>query len=255
MKNLILSALVIGAVSQAAGCIIVADDDPTGDAQVTWDLLSADQNGNPIAAGCPSGATSAIIYALEDGAPAGDAFIDKYDCAAGAGTAADLPAGRYLVWVRLTDTSETAVFAESGSLITDIVSGGITPVNQDIYVDHGFFQVGWTLNPTAGGSVNCSQVVGEDGVSILATVAGGSNFIDTIVDCEAGLAPLSTITSPIPSAPSTLQTGAQYTVAVSLLNAAQQSIGDAPTIAPSPDRALNYGNEFQNLGTVGIVVR
>lgn len=35
MKNLILSALVIGAASQAAGCIIVSDDDDTGDALVT----------------------------------------------------------------------------------------------------------------------------------------------------------------------------------------------------------------------------
>jgi len=250
MKNLILSALVIGAASQAAGCIIVSDDDNTGDAQVTWDLLSADQNGNPIAAGCPSGATSAVIYALPDGAPAGDAYIDKYDCAAGGGLAADLPEGRYLVWVRLTDTSESTLFAESGSLVTDILTGSTTPVNHDIFVDHAFYQVGWTLTAQAGGGLNCSQVVGEDGVSMAASFGGGG-LIDTVVDCEAGLAPLTTITDPLPSSLS----GAQYTMAISLLNAAQQSIGDAPTIAASPDRALDYGNEYQSLGTVGIVVR
>lgn len=250
MKKLILSALVIGAATQAAGCIIVTDDDHTGDAQVTWDLLSADQNGNPIAAGCPSGATTAVVYALPDGAPAGDAYIDKYDCVAGAGRAADLPEGRYLVWVRLTDTSENTLFAESGSLITDIVDGGVTPVNHDIFVDHAFYQLSWTLTPTAGGSVNCSQVVGEDGVSILATNSGGG-FIDTIVDCEEGYGTNSTITDPLPSN----LAGAQYTIAVSLLNAAQQSIGDAPTIPASLDRALDYGNEYQDLGTVDIVVR
>ena len=255
MKKLILSALVIGAVSQAAGCIIVADDDQTGDAQVTWDLLSADQNGNSIPASCPSGATTAKIFALPDGAAAGDAYIDKYDCAAGGGLAADLPDGRYLVWVALTDTSENTLFAQSGSLVTDIVAGATTPVNHDIFVDHAFYQLSWTLNPTGGGSVNCSQVVGQDGVSVLTTVAGGANFIDSILDCEEGLAPASTITTPIPSAPSDANPGAQYTIAVSLLNQQQQSIGDAPTVAPSPDRALNYGNEFQDLGTLAITVR
>jgi hypothetical protein len=250
MKKLILSALVIGAASQAAGCIIVTDDNNTGDAQVTWDLLSADQNGNPIAAGCPSGASSAIVYALADGAAPGDAYIDKFDCAAGAGTAADLPEGQYLVWVRLTDTSENTLFAESGSLVTNIVTGSVTPVNEDIYVDHAFYQVGWTLNPTAGGSVNCTQVVGQDGVSLLATNSGGG-FIDTIVNCEDGLSPNSTLTDPLPSSLS----GAQYTMAISLLNQQQQSIGDAPTIAASPDRSLDYGNKFVNLGTANIVVR
>ncbi|MBZ0236322.1 MAG: hypothetical protein K8M05_28600 [Deltaproteobacteria bacterium] len=241
---------MIGAASQAAGCIIVSDDDDTGDALVTWDLLSADQNGNAIPAGCPAGATSAIIYALPDGAPAGDAYIDKYNCADGGGTAADLPEGRYLVWVRLTDTSEATLYAESGSLVTDIVQGASTPVDHSIFVDHAFYQLSWTLNPTGGGSVNCSQVVGEDGVSIVATAQGGS-FIDTIVDCEEGLAPASTITDPLPSSLS----GAQYTIAVSLLNAQQQSIGDAPTVAASPDIALNYGNEFEDLGTLAIEVR
>ena len=80
MKRLILSALVLGAATQAAGCIIVSDDDPVGDARVTWDLVSADAQGNTIAAGCPAGATSAIVYSLEVGAPAGDAFVDKFNC-------------------------------------------------------------------------------------------------------------------------------------------------------------------------------
>ena len=43
--------------------------------------------------------------------------------------------------------------------------------------------------------------------------------------------------------------------AIALLNAQGDSIGDAPPIAASPDRALNYGNEYQDLGRVDIVVR
>ncbi len=249
MKRLILTALSIGAASQAAGCIIVSDDNDTGDAQVSWTLLSADVNGNPIAANCPAGATSAIIYSLLEGAPAGDAYVDKYACAAGGGSAADLPEGRYLVWVRLTDSSEATLFAESGSLITDIVAGAVTPVGHSIFVDHAFYQVGWTL--TAGGvNASCSQITTEDGVSMLATNSGGG-FVDTIVDCEEGEAGRQTITDPLPSS----LAGSAYTMAISLINVSNQPIGDAPTIAANPDRALNYGNEYQNLGSVNITVR
>jgi hypothetical protein len=249
MKKLILSALVIGAASQAAGCIIVSDDDDTGDAQVTWSLLSADQNGNAIAAGCPSGATSAIVYALPDGAPAGDAYIDKYDCAAGGGRAADLPAGRYLVWVRLTDTSENTLFAESGSLITDIATNAVTPVSHSIFVDHAFYQLSWRLNPPGGSNFSCSQVVGENGVSIVATTGGGGP-LDEIADCESGISPAVHTMLPLPSN----LNGQQYTMSITLLNGQDQVIGSAPTIPASADRALDYGNEYEDLGTVDIAL-
>ncbi len=253
MKRLILSALVLGAASQAAGCIIVSDDDPVGDARVSWNLVSADQDGNTIPAGCPAGADSAIVYSLPEGAPPGDAYVDKFDCAAGSGVADLLPPKRYQVWVRLTSFDEAILYAESGSLLADVADGAVTPVGFDVYVDHAFYTVDWTLSPTAGGQVSCSQVVGEDGVSILATHTGGS-FIDTVVDCESGEAGTAVaITDPLPS--SVGPGGSQYTVAISLLNAQQQSIGDAPPIAASPDRALNYGNEYQDLGRVDIVVR
>lgn len=244
MKRLILSALALGAATQAAGCIIVSDDDPVGDAQVTWDLLSADQNGNPIAAGCPAGATSAIVYSLLEGASPGDAYVDKFNCTAGAGTAADLPTGRYQVWVRLTDDSESLLFAESGSLLADIGDGQVTTVNHDIYVDHGFFTMSWQLLDPAGNRAACGQVAGEDGVSIAASTGGGG-LIDTIVDCESGDDPAIAITDPLPI-------GVDYTLSLALLNAQQQSIGTSATIPPNPDRALDYGNEFADLGTVDI---
>lgn len=244
MKRLILSALVLGAATQAAGCIIVSDDDPVGDAQVTWDLLSADANGNPVAAGCPQGATTATVYSLLDGASPGDAYVDKFDCTALAGTAADLPTGRYQIWVRLTDTSESLLFAESGSLLADIGDGLVTPVNHDIYVDHAFFTMSWQLLTPGGGRAACGQVAGEDGVSIIASYGGGA-FIDTIVDCESGDDPAVAITDPLPI-------GNDYTLALSLLNAQQQSIGDSATIPPNPDRALDYGNKFADLGVIDI---
>jgi hypothetical protein len=257
MKRLILSALVLG-----VGC--GGSDDPSegpdagtldapageGSVRVTWNLLSADQNGNPVTAGCPVGAETAAVFSLREGASPGDAFIDKFNCTDLAGTASDLPTGRYLVWVRLTSLDETTLFAESGSLLADVASGATTPVEHDIYVDHAFYNVDWTLAPSGGPQVPCSSVVGEDGVSILATHTGGA-FIDTLVDCEAGQGGALATTDPLPSS---IAGDSQYTIAISLINTQGQSIGDAATIPASPDRALDYGNKFVDLGTVEIVL-
>lgn len=169
--------VVLGAASLAAGCPSGGDDDvpltpdapmvdagPTvGDARVTWNLLSADQNGNPIPAGCPAGATSAIVYSLPEGSPPQDAYIDKYDCAALVGTAESLPPGRYLIWVRLTSFDETVLYAESGTRLADIAAGALTPVTHDIFVDHAFYTVDWTLSTPGGSQVACGSVVGRRG--------------------------------------------------------------------------------------------
>ena len=254
MKNLVLSALVLAAVSQAAGCIIVSDDEDTGNANVSWRLLStdaADPNGADIPGACPEGATRAVIYA--QAASGGAPFEDRWLCNDLAGFAEKLPADRYTMWVRLTDESFTTRYAETASQIVDVPAGGtVTVPTYDLYVDRAFYVVGWNLRDDVGAAIPCSNVDGENGVSITATDAGGGLW-NVDVDCEEGLAPSQTVTEPIPS--SLAGPGAQYTVAVSLLNAQNQSIGDAPAITPSPDRALNYGGEYQDLGIVDIGLR
>lgn len=246
MKNLILSTLIVGAASQAAGCIIVSDDDPTGTAVVNWQPLTADANGDPVTTTCPTGATTAIIFAQPVGSSESDSYLDKYDCSDISGVANDLPVGDYDVFVRLTDTPENITFAESGQTRIAVVEGGATPVNAAMYVDHAFYALDWTLTAQAGGALNCSQVVGENGVSIVATASGGSGFIDTIVDCEAGENGALAFTDPLPL------TEAGYTLAVDLLNAADQSIGTAPAIVAG---ALRVGNTATDVGTAAIVVR
>ena len=253
MKNLVLSALVLAAVSQAAGCIIVSDDDDTGNANVSWQLLStdaADPNGADIPGACPPGATRAVIYAQP--ASGGAPFEDRWLCNDLAGFAEALPADRYTVWVRLTDDAFTTRYAETASQIVDVPAGGtVTVPTFPLYVDRAFYMVGWTLNG-GGAAARCADVPDENGVSITATDGGGGLW-NVDVDCEEGEAPSQTVTEPIPS--SLAGPGAQYTVAVALLNAQNQSIGDAPAITPSPDRALNYGGEYQDLGIVDIVLR
>src|SRR5690348_8803154 len=85
---------------------------------VTWNLVNA---GNP--ASCPSGATSASIYAQPDGNV--QPYVDIYDCSAGAGSSMNLPPGHYLFWVELTDTSGATLYAESESFGETLVGGDI----------------------------------------------------------------------------------------------------------------------------------
>src|SRR5688572_14070429 len=93
MKTLILAALVLGGCGSSNDPDFPIDaparDGATGpgSVRVTWNLLSADANGNPIPAGCPAGATSASVFSLREGAGPGDAFIDKFDCTNLSGTA------------------------------------------------------------------------------------------------------------------------------------------------------------------------
>jgi hypothetical protein len=240
MKNLVLSALLFAGLTQAAGCIIVADDttgDGTGDVDVAWALLSSDGNGNTIPSACPPGADTIQINAQRG---SDIPFTDKYFCNAPGGIADRLPPGQYAVWITITDTNGTTKFAESGAYVVDVVDGATTPVDIDIYTDRAFFQASWQLLG-AGVPAACAQTA-ADRMSILATVTGGSNgFDDDSALCTDGEAGKTILTrTPVPI-------GTTYTVVVAALNTLGESIGDS---APLTNRVLDYGNKFDNLGVV-----
>jgi hypothetical protein len=238
-----LSALLFVGLTQAAGCIIVADDTSggdTGDVDVAWRLLSSDINGTSIPSACPAGADTITIFAqLGSDTP----YTDKFLCNQAGGIADRLPPGQYAVWIRITDTQGAIMFAESGAHIVDVVGGGITPVDIDIYTDRAFFQAGWQLT---GGATSCAQASATH-VSILATVSGGADAFDDdgslCTSGEGGGKSILTQT-PVPSSES-------YTVVVSALNQAGLSVGDSQ---PLTNRLLDYGNEYENLGVVQIIV-
>lgn len=246
MKNLVLSALCLAGLSQAAGCIIVSDDAPpsdgTGDIDVTWALKSSDASGNPIPVGCPAGGDTVTIFAqLGDDTPYSDTFF----CADGGGTATRLPPGQYAVWVRITDNTRTQVFAESGAFLANVADGAITPITVDVFTDRAFFQATWFLTRGASGTTCAAE--GATHVSILATVSGGSNgFDDDRNTCQAGE------TEGVPAVTTTPVPFGEYTVVVSALNSAGLSIGDS---APLTRESLDYGNEYESLGDVEIPIR
>ena len=194
---------------------------------------------------CPPGATSAIVFSQPVGSDPGDAYEDKFDCADIHNTVADLPTGEYDVYVRLKDTAENTTFAESGSTRVNITDGGLASVDAKMYVDQGFYALDWTLTGN-GAPATCAQVAGENGVSIVATVSGGSTFVDTVRDCEDGGDGIVSYTDPMPL------TEVGYTVVASLLNAQDESIGDSQAIV-GPQ--LIVGNQAFDIGTADIVLR
>ncbi|MCA9677569.1 MAG: hypothetical protein KC464_21275 [Myxococcales bacterium] len=233
MKKLVISAIALAALSQAAGCIFVSDDTgddvPAGTGTVTasWTLYD-----DQATTGCPAGGDTAAIYAQR----AGDAtpYVDLYDCVDGTGSAMDLPLGDYTVWVEIGDGSGFVAQSQPAaiSLATD---GQVTTAFFEIDVYNGFFDVSWTIN---GGS--CSTIA-NNGVSVLSTASGTTSGVDDVFDCADGENPAIATTGALPVA--------DYVISVALLESGgNAAIGQADEIQES----ITFGNEFVDLGNVTI---
>ena len=239
MKNLVLSAVLAGGLTQLAGCIIVADDttSTTGDMQVGWSLLSTNAAGQNIAGSCPG--DTVVVHATRDG---DSPYTSKLTCTDGSGPFLDLPASTYTVWIELTDTSGVTKFAQSAEQTVVVTENGISPVNFSLYSDRAFFAASWNL--TRGGSATSCAAEAAGKVSILATVSGGADaFDDDSNPCAAGEGSNIAITAlPVP-------TGRSYTVSIAALDNTGAAIG---TAAPLTNKTLQIGNAALDLETVNI---
>jgi len=237
-----MSALLIAAVSQAAGCIFVSDDDGTSGTNsidATWSLTDL---GAPT--GCPDGATTATIYAqrASDSTP----FADIYDCADGGGVADNLPDGDFTVWVEITDDSGATLYAESEDAAISLAGG--ENANADFTIDayNGFWDVGWNIIDAGGNNVGCAGFANNTGVSVLSTQSGQVDGSDFLVDCTDGEAPSEVTLTPDAGLPV-----GDYVVSLSLLD------NETPPLAlasSDPITArIDYGNDFVDLGINDII--
>jgi hypothetical protein len=76
----------------------------------------------------------------------------------------------------------TIIYAGSFAYDLDLGSGDEASVTAPINVDSGFFDMTWNFSP-AGES--CATVQ-ADGVDLLATIAGTTTALDTILSCTDG---------------------------------------------------------------------
>lgn len=225
MKKLVLAALFIGGLSQAAGCIITTEEDDTGHFDLTWSLVPD----------CGI-ASTASVHSLHSN---GQEFIDVYDCIDGGGLTAPLPFGNYTVWVDFLDASNNTI-AQSFSQTATIDLGGehVALSFTSIPRDQGFFAATWTINDGTN-DLACADV-GAGGVSILSTLVGsGGTGFDDIFDCSAGT-----------GTTAGLDIG-DYVVVVSLLETGT----DANLGSSMPRNAsLLWGNQLEDLGNFEFVV-
>lgn len=193
MKQLVLASLIAVAASQAAGCIITSGDDDGGESafiSATWQLRS---EATGQTATCPPGFDTAALYNRPvdaNGNFIGEAYIDLFDCPAGAGTSAPLPPGLYLTWLEIANNNNTQVYAQSLSAYVDVTVSDKT-FNTQILVDGGYFMFQWNLvGEQSGAPLTCESagLAGgrPRGIQLQAFVANSTESSIDIFDCEDG---------------------------------------------------------------------
>ncbi len=198
---------------------------------IRWNLVSGEANAPTE---CPVEAVTAEVRMRERN---GNEIIANFDCAAGTGTTAVMPAGSYVVWVSLLD-SGGELLAQSFSAEARIESDATesVPLEFTFSVDRGAFTMTWNLREN-GILVSCTEVP-ADALLITSTldVPNGRSYQDLFL-CRDGQG----VTGTIMPGP--------YSVSVSLMQA-----GNVVTQYPVIETSIDYGNHFQDLGHIEIII-
>jgi len=237
MNKLVMSALLFGTLAQAAGCIFTSDDSSssgTATVNVSWTLLNDTDPAN-----CPAGATTATIYAQRG---TDQPFTDTYNCSDLSGASADLPEGDYTMWVEITDTSGATLYAQSEDFQISLTDGEVATADFQIDVANGFFDVSWVLDTNQQTPTTCAAVTAQNGVSVISTVAGNTNGVDSIFNCADGESPNKVTTDAVGIG--------QVVVSEELIDSTGAQIGNAPAINTN----IDYGNEYVDLYTTPAVI-
>ncbi|HEY5923264.1 MAG TPA: DUF4215 domain-containing protein [Kofleriaceae bacterium] len=224
------------------GCSATCMTEPARDAVLTafWQLKNIANNQQT---GCPVGYDTAAVYSQPVnamGQPAGSPIIDLFNCGTNMGMTAPLPAARYQVWIEITNTNNTSVYAKSLSAIVDLTTSDKT-FSAQILNDGGYFELSWLLRGAqSNNALTCAQAGAGGGLEAIGTdISNPSNSASDLWNCEDG----SGITGGF--------LAATYTMSIAALNTSQQSIGTAPTLT---NRVINNRNAVTDLGTVTIPI-
>jgi len=190
---------------------------------------------------CPTGYdTAALTTQLLDstGSPVGQPTIDLFDCSAGTGTTAFFAQGSYETWVAITNHAGTLTYAQTVPATVDLQNADAT-YSADIVEDGGYFGWAWNLvGESSNTQLTCADVTGIQGVELVTTVSGGSQFYTDQYTCTDGRG----VTAAIPQG--------LYTVSADAFSSAG-AIGTAPTLV---DKMIQGPNKITDLGTVTIPI-
>jgi len=191
MKNLVLGALLVAAVSSAA-CGTTSDTS----AQITarWSFNTfANRHGTPDNV-CPSGFGTVAVYAQPWDPFIGD-FVasseppDLFDCTDLVGKTNPLD-GVFQVWIQVETSDATVtqppsrIYVRSGPVVIDTADGDQTIEMPPVFTDAGYLEFGWKLQKN-GSHLHCADVnVGHNGIA--STAVSPSYMIADKFDCADG---------------------------------------------------------------------
>jgi hypothetical protein len=195
MKNLVFTALMLGGLMQATGCIIESsDDDAVGEIHAQWTLverLATDPPADNVIDCSSAGVATIAMHSLPvsdldcDPDFGGTECVDLFDCVDGNHHTDPLFADTYTVWMEALDANNELIAISFSEEVT--VSGGDDrEVNMLWPVDVGNYDLTWNLVDTSDQPLTCAEV-GSDGVEIIATpVLNQETFTSNIFNCEDG---------------------------------------------------------------------
>jgi hypothetical protein len=243
MKNLVLASLI---AASATGCIISSDSSSDAHVGATWTIRTLSSPSIP----CPPGYDTAALYNQPvdaNDAPVGSPIIDLFDCAAGAGTSAPLPATTYMTWIEITThTNSGAPYAKSTPAILDVTDVDLT-YNAEIYDDAGYFQLQWDLvGANSNSPLTCDQAglanPNNSGVELTATLSGSTAAATDQFNCTDHFG----ITDPLAAGTYTLSVDAFVDTASGTM-----AVGTAPAV---PNATIHDHNEITDLGNITIPI-
>lgn len=222
MNKLAISALMVGGLLQATGCIITTDDGGSEAAflDVAW----------TVDPGCPGGGAAQVV-ALNK--VTNQTVTNVYDCIDGAGVTNPIALGDYDVWVEIRSNDLTTLFAQSLAVAVTVDIDGETAIVDlpSFPLDDGFFAFTWNLTDAAGAPLTCAAA-GSGGMRIGATLADTTQAEFNIYDCDAGEG----VTNP-------LGVGL-YTFVVDVMDLNDASIQSSA----AEEATISFGNELVDLG-------
>ncbi len=239
MKKLVLGSLIALTASQAAGCIIESGGD---DAFITANWTFRNE-ATGTTTSCPPGFDTVALYNQEvttSGSNIGSPIIDLFDCAAGSGTSAPLPATLFKSWIEVTDHTNNAVYAQSTEAYVDVTFSDKS-FNAQILNDGGYFLLAWNLyGASSNADLTCAQAGAAGGISVIGTeVSNPTNSAEDQFDCEDGADYTAGYVA------------GTYTVSVAALDGSDQAIGTAPALT---NQVIGDQNQVTNLGTIEIPI-
>jgi len=234
MKNAVLGSLLLASGS-LVGCTVTTLEPGT----ISMDITLTSAGGGAVGAAQPSDAIrlNAIPVGF-GGAPTSNLF----NPVGGVYETLTLDGDDYDVWADYVNDNGTPsnvaddFIVGTTSVVEVTVDGVLTPdLVVDLDLDKGFYSMEYQITD-GGAPVNCGVVVDQNGISLVATIAGTTYGEDTIYNCDDG----AFFSDPFPLGPSV--------ISVSVLNSEDLALGTSAPI----NAELEEGNDYEDLGTVQI---